>query len=103
MNFSIEADRVKDSDFNRKFTVAMRKTLEKKLGFELTTICDVEVADGYLCTFSEDSGVIVSLRIFNKGLITLNIEHSIDNCSLKNFNFTVSQTVQRKVDNFYSY
>jgi hypothetical protein len=41
----------------------------------LKMVYDMLVDDGYLCILSDNSGVIFTLRFFNEGLITLNIEY----------------------------
>jgi spermine synthase len=46
-----------------------------KLFGKLEMIKETLVVDGLLCILMDDSGIILSLRFFNGGLITLNIEY----------------------------
>lgn len=74
LDFSIEPNRVTD-ELSRKLIVkVIKENVEKYFG-NLKMVYDMLVDDGYLCILSDNSGVIFTLRFFNEGLITLNIEY----------------------------
>jgi hypothetical protein len=74
LDFSIEANRITDELTRKDIVKVIKENVEKYFG-SLKLIYDMLVDDGYLCILSDDKGVIFSLRFFNEGLITLNIEY----------------------------
>lgn len=64
--------------FDENAKVAVKKTLEKYFG-GLDKICEKSLDGSYLTILSNSSGVIFSLRFFDDGLATLNIEYFIEN------------------------
>lgn len=74
LDFSIEPSRVTDELSRKDIVKVIKENVEKYFG-NLKLIYDMLVDDGYLCILSDNSGVIFSLRFFNEGLITLNIEY----------------------------
>lgn len=99
MNFTIEAVRLNNSDSRKSIRETIEIILQSTLEMKLEIICDVEVADGNLTIFKNSSSVIITLRIFNNGLLTVNVEFNDDNFSLKNSSFSVNLSLS---DNFYS-
>lgn len=74
LDFSIEPNRVTDESSRKDIIKVIKENLEKYFG-NLKTVYDMLVDDGYLLILSDNSGVIFTLRFFNEGLITLNIEY----------------------------
>jgi spermine synthase len=74
LDFSIEANRITDELTRKDIVKVIKEHVEKFFG-SIKLIYDMLVDDGYLCILSDDKGVIFSLRFFNEGLITLNIEY----------------------------
>lgn len=74
LDFSIEANRITDELTRKDIVKVIKEHVEKYFG-NIKLIYDMLVDDGYLCILSDDKGVIFSLRFFNEGLITLNIEY----------------------------
>ena len=74
LDFSIEPNRVTDESSRKDIIKVIKENLEKYFG-NLKTVYDMLVDDGYLLILSDNSGVICTLRFFNEGLITLNIEY----------------------------
>lgn len=74
LDFSIEASRISDEQSRKDIVKSVKENVEKY--FEnLKIVYDLLVeGDGYLCIFMSQ-GVIITLRFFNEGLITLNIEY----------------------------
>lgn len=74
LDFSIEPNRVTDELSRKDIVKVIKENVEKYFG-NLKMVYDMLVDDGYLCILSDNSGVIFTLRFFNEGLITLNIEY----------------------------
>lgn len=74
LDFSIEPSRITDELSRKDIVKVIKEKIEKYLG-DLKLIYDMLVEDGYLCLLSDAAGVIVSLRFYNEGLITINVEY----------------------------
>ncbi|CRL06662.1 CLUMA_CG019578, isoform B [Clunio marinus] len=74
LDFSIEPARIIDELSRKDIVKVIKENIEKYFG-NLKMIYDMLVNDGYLCILSDNTGVIFSLRFYNEGLITLNIEY----------------------------
>lgn len=74
LDFSIEPSRITDELSRKDIVKVIKENVEKYFG-NLKIVYDMLVDDGYLCILSDNTGVIFSLRFFNEGLITINIEY----------------------------
>lgn len=74
LDFSIEPTRITDELSRKDIVKVFKENVEKYFG-NLKIIYDTLVDDGYLVLLSDNTGAILSLRFFNEGLITLNIEY----------------------------
>lgn len=74
LDFSIEPARVNDEAARNDIVKVVKENLEKYLG-NLTLIYQMQVEDGQLTLLGDSAGVVVTVRFFNEGLITLNIEY----------------------------
>lgn len=95
-DFSIEASRVTDESSRKDIVKVIKENLEKYFS-TLKTVYDMLVDDGYLCILSDNSGVIFSLRFFNEGLITINIEYFKKDSEPTKLSFEVSECGYSKV------
>lgn len=74
LDFSIEPARITDELSRKEIVKTFKENVEKYFG-NLKIVYDMLVDDGYLVLLSDNTGVVLSLRFFNEGLITLNIEY----------------------------
>ena len=74
LDFSIEPSRIADEASRKDMLKVIKENLEKYFG-NLKIIYDMLVDDGYLCILSDNSATIFTIRFFNEGLITINIEY----------------------------
>lgn len=88
-DFSIEANRVTDESSRKDIVKVIKENLEKYFS-SLTIVYDMLVKDGYLCILSDNLGVITTVRFFNEGLITINIEYFKKEAEPSKLSFEVS-------------
>lgn len=89
LDFSIEPSRISD-EVSRKDLV---KLLEKGLNEffpRIKLIFEVSTTDGYLCLFTENQTVFFNVRLFNHGIITVNVEYFKSDTELQILSFDVS-------------
>lgn len=89
LDFSIEPARITDELSRKDILKVIKENIEKYFG-NLKIVYDMLVDDGYLCILSDDSGVIFTLRFFNEGLITINIEYYKRESEAQKISFEVS-------------
>ena len=89
LDFSIEPNRITDELTRKDIVKVIKENVEKYFG-SLKLIYDMLVDDGYLCILSDSTGVIFTLRFFNEGLITLNIEYYKKESDEQKISFEVS-------------
>lgn len=90
LDFSIEPTRIIDELSRKDIVKVIKENVEKYFG-SLKMTYDMLVDDGYLCILSDNTGVIFSLRFFNEGLITLNIEYFKKESDPQKISFEVRQ------------
>lgn len=56
----------------------------------LKELCKTFLCDGLLLVLSNDTGIVFTLRLFNEGLITLNVEYLKLESDPENLTFSVS-------------
>lgn len=74
MDFSIDAQRISDESSRKDITKTIIENLSKyfeNLSFVYEMLCD----DGSMSILSDKTGTILTIRYFNEGLITINIEY----------------------------
>lgn len=74
LDFSIEPTRIADELSRKDMTKVIKENLEKYFG-NLKIIYDMLVDDGYMCILNDNAATIFTVRFFNEGLITINIEY----------------------------
>ncbi|XP_053662900.1 spermine synthase isoform X2 [Anopheles marshallii] len=75
LDFSLDPARIIDEVSRKDIVQVCKEGLEKYLA-DLKISYDMLTADGYLCILTEaGTGTIVTIRIFEQGLITINVEY----------------------------
>lgn len=74
LDFSIDPSRIADEKDKKQILKEFKEILVKYFP-QLKLVYDMETDDGYLCILTEPEGVVLTIRFFNQGLITLNIEY----------------------------
>lgn len=74
LDFSIEPNQIAD-DLSRKDVLKKIRDHLSKYFPQLSFIYDMITDDGYLCILKEAAGVIITIRFFHQGLITINVEY----------------------------
>lgn len=95
LDFSIEPARVNDEAARNDIVKVVKENLEKYLG-NLKLIYQMQVEDGQLTLFGDNAGVVITVRFFNEGLITLNIEYYKKASEPQKISFEVSAKNEEK-------
>lgn len=74
LDFSIDASRISDEESRKDVIKLLQETL-KEFFPSLATLFQVSTADGHLILLSEDQKNFLNVRLFDDGIITLNIEY----------------------------
>lgn len=89
IDFSIDAVRLAD-EIARKDLMKLVKAALDKFFTQLKFVCDVQTDDGCLSLFSDRNLTVIQVRIFNAGLVTINIEYYKREQDAPAFTFDVS-------------
>lgn len=89
LDFSIEPSRLSDEVSRKELVKNLHNSLIEYFP-ELTLIFEAATGDGYLCIFSEKQIVLVNVRLFNQGIITINVEYYKSECEQQRLTFDVS-------------
>lgn len=89
LDFSIEPDRLSDGISQKEILKQLQQTLSKYFP-DIVLIFETSVSDGHLSIFSEKSTVLLNIRLFNQGIITINIEYFKGDCDHQRLTFDVS-------------
>lgn len=74
LDFSLDPTRINDEVSRKDIVKLCKEHLEKYIsGLKITY--DMLTEDGYLCILNAPGAVITTIRFFNQGLITVNIEY----------------------------
>lgn len=74
MDFSLDPTRINDEVSRKDIVKLCKEHLEKYIsGLKITF--DMLTEDGYLCILNAPGAIITTIRFFNQGLITVNIEY----------------------------
>lgn len=90
MDFSIDAQRISDESSRKDITKSIIENLSKyfeNLSFVYEMLCD----DGSMSILSDKTGTILTIRYFNEGLITINIEYYKKEGAQAKISFEVSK------------
>lgn len=89
LDFSIDAARLADETARKDVTKAVKAALDKHFT-QLKFVYDVQTDDGCLSLFSDRNLTFVNVRLFNVGLVTINIEYYKRDQDAPAFTFDVS-------------
>lgn len=74
LDFSLDPTRINDEVSRKDIVKLCKEHLEKFIsGLKITY--DMLTDDGYLCILNAPGAIITTIRFFNQGLITINIEY----------------------------
>lgn len=88
LDFSLDPCRIGDEVSRKDVVKLCKEHLEKYLP-GLKIIYDMLTDDGYLCMLNAPEAVITTIRFFNQGLITINIEYYRAECEAPKISFEV--------------
>lgn len=91
LDFSIDPSRISDEVSRKTILTTIRENLVEKLFPSLLFVYDLHFDDGYMCILTEKDGVMVQIRFFNPGLITINIEYYLQDHQNPKINFDVCE------------
>lgn len=100
LDFSIEPARVNGEAARNDIVKVVKENLEKYLG-NLKLIYQMQVEDGQLTLLGDSAGVVVTVRFFNEGLITLNIEYFKKASDEQKISFEVRLSAKKRKKNFH--
>lgn len=89
LDFSVDPTRLAD-ELSQKDLVKLIKVGLDQYFANLKSVYDVLTDDGYLCMFSEKNLIFITVRLFNKGIITINVEYYKADHEVQYFSFDVS-------------
>lgn len=87
LDFSLDPTRISDEVSRKDIVKLCKEHLEKYLD-SLKITYDMLTEDGYLCVLSSGP-IITTIRFFNQGLITINIEYYRAECEAPKISFEV--------------
>lgn len=74
LDFSIDPGRITDECSRKDLLKLVTGCLEQDFP-DIKIVHDILTADGYLCTLSDRNLIFFTIRCFNHGIITVNIEY----------------------------
>lgn len=74
LDFSIDASRIGDEESRKDVIKLLQETLREFFP-NLATLFEVSTADGHLILLSEDQKSFLNVRLFDDGIITINVEY----------------------------
>lgn len=89
LDFSIEPTRLADDVACRELIKLLHSSLTAFFP-ELALIFETSTGDGRLCVFSEKHVVLLNVRLFNQGIITINVEYYKQENEPQRLSFDVS-------------
>ncbi|XP_055627765.1 spermine synthase isoform X2 [Toxorhynchites rutilus septentrionalis] len=93
LDFSLDPTRISDEVSRKDIVKICKEHLEKYLtGLKL--IYDMLTDDGYLCILNAPGAVVITIRFFNQGLITINIEYYRAECEEPKISFEQTRELE---------
>lgn len=89
LDFSIDPCRITD-EFSRKNVMKVIIDCLANHFKNITFVYDILTADGYLSVYSDKNIVFFNIRLFNHGIITINIEYYKAETEVQMLTFDVS-------------
>lgn len=93
LDFSIDPVRITDEIASKDLVKLIKQGLDKY--FEnLKFVYDLKTDDGYLCLYTNKNLVLIQIRFFNHGIITINIEYFKGENERQVLSFEVSSSIK---------
>lgn len=89
LDFSVEPSRIGDDGSRKELLKQLQQTLVKHFP-EMILIFETTTNDGYLSIYSEQNTVLLNVRLFHQGIITINIEYYKAESDHQRLSFDVS-------------
>lgn len=89
LDFSIDSSRINDEVTQKDLVKLLEKGLLKFFP-QIKLIFETSTSDGHLCVFSQNDTIYLNIRLFNHGIVTINIEFFKDDAEHPLVNFDVS-------------
>lgn len=96
LDFSLDPTRINDEVSRKDIVKLCKEHLEKYIpGLKITY--DMLTEDGYLCILNAPGAIITTIRFFNQGLITVNIEYYRAECEAPKISFEQTRELENKL------
>lgn len=96
LDFSLDPTRINDEVSRKDVVKLCREHLEKFIsGLKITY--DMLTDDGYLCILNAPGAIITTIRCFNQGLITINIEYYRAECEAPKISFEQTRELENSL------
>ncbi|XP_053684466.1 spermine synthase [Sabethes cyaneus] len=96
LDFSLDPTRIRDEVSRKDIVKQCKELLEKYLpGLKITY--DMLTEDGYLCMLTAPGGIVTTIRFFNQGLITVNIEYYRAECEAPKVSFEQTRELENSL------
>lgn len=96
LDFSLEPSRIGDEVSRKDIVKQCKEHLEKYLpGLKITY--DMLTDDGYLCILNAPGAVVTTIRFFNQGLITINVEYYRAECEPPKISFEQTRELENSL------
>lgn len=89
LDFSIDSSRISDEVAQKDLVKLLEKGLLEYFP-QIKLIFETSTSDGHLCVFSQNDTIYLNIRLFNHGIVTINIEFFKDDAEQPHVNFDVS-------------
>lgn len=96
LDFSLDPTRISDEVSRKDIVKLCKEHLEKYLD-TLKITYDMLTEDGYLCVLSSAGAIITTIRFFNQGLITINIEYYRGECEAPKISFEQTRELENSL------
>ncbi|XP_065085773.1 spermine synthase isoform X2 [Ochlerotatus camptorhynchus] len=96
LDFSLDPTRIND-ELSRKDVVKLCKEHLEKFISGLKITYDMLTDDGYLCILNAPGAIITTIRFFNQGLITINIEYYRADCEAPKISFEQTRELENSL------
>ncbi|XP_055532563.1 spermine synthase isoform X2 [Wyeomyia smithii] len=96
LDFSLDPTRISDEVSRKDIVKQCKEHLEKYLpGLKITY--DMLTDDGYLCMLTAPGAIVTTIRFFNQGLITINIEYYRAECEAPKVSFEQTRELENNL------
>lgn len=96
LDFSLDPTRINDEVSRKDIVKLCKEHLEKYIS-GLKIVYDMLTEDGYLCILNAPGAVITTIRFFNQGLITINIDYYRGECEAPKISFEQTRELENSL------